>query len=190
MKNKVIFVLSALLAIIIVLTLSESYRYYYSFRTVPLLDEMIFAKELKNKVNLENDIVISVGPYHAFRSFLLGDNYTSIKIDTDLANSAYLFYSAGVYYLMFDYEFYKKLSEEERRLVIAHEFWHAYRFENDEVRGYYLSTSEAVQEEIRADNFALGYVKPPIMLQFLNIYCNETEEKEARINNVRKLAGS
>ena len=81
-------------------------------------------------------------------------------------------------------------SQRERDPIGAHEFWHAYRFENDEVRGYYLSTSEAVQEEIRADNFALGYVKPPIMLQFLNIYCNETEEKEARINNVRKLAGS
>ncbi len=190
MKNKVIFVLSVILTIITALILSESYRYYYSFRTVPSLDEMIFTKELKSKMNLKNDVVISVGPYHAFRSFLLGDNYTSIKIDTDLINSAYLFYSAGVYYLMFDYEFYKRLSEEERRLVIAHELWHAYRFENEGVRVHYLPTGEAVQEEIRADNFASNYIKPEIILQFLNVYCNDKEERDARINNARKLLGN
>ncbi len=187
MKKRAIFLLSVFFTAILTFGLSESYRYYNSHNTVPLLDEQILIKKLKSKLNLRNDVVISIGPYHAFRSYILGDNDITFSIDIDLSNSAYLFCSAGVCYLMFDYEFYKRLSSEMRRLVIAHEFWHAYRWEEKGNRVRSLSRDKAIEEEKRADTFASAYVRSEVILQFLNAYCEDEEEREARIDNIKKL---
>lgn len=188
MRERVIILLSIFFTAVLTLGLSESYRYYNSYNTVPSLDEQIFAKELRNKAHLRNDFMVSVGPYHVFRSFMLGDNYTSINIDIDLTNSSYLFCSAGTCYIMFDYEFYKRLSEKERRFIIVHEFLHVRRWEEKGIRVPNLPRDKAIEEEKRADAFALtSGIEPETILQFLNIYCEDDEEKEARIENIKKL---
>ena len=184
MGRKITLLFTSIFTFVFTIGLCEIYQHYSDSSFVPSRSEMEFLGELKKDAGLQGDLVISVGPYHAFRVFMLGDNYLSTDIDIKMSLSAYSFSSGGAYYMMFDYEFYKRLTAKERKFVIAHEFWHIRRLIEANVNVKDLVFKDAIHEELRADILASKYVKPDIIIQFLNTYCEDKNQREMRIANI------
>lgn len=140
--------------------------------TIPSVQDQQFLARIKKDISFSKDVVLSVGPYEGLKDINLNNG---VVISVDFESPAYIAIRDSTYYILIDYDFYIKITEEERKYVIAHEMGHAHH-----------GLFKGIEAQKTADVFALRfrYVKPEVIVGFLNRYCSLEEECQERIKNI------
>lgn len=137
---------------------------------VPTIQDQQLVLKIKKDISFKEKIILSIGPYEGLKDI---DLKNGVVISVDFESPAYIAILNSTYYILIDYDFYKKLTQEERRYVIAHEIGHAH---TQLFRGIIAQKS--------ADIFALRYVGPDIIIGFLDKYCTAKFECNERLKNI------
>lgn len=127
--------------------------------------------QIKNDLKIDKEIIILEGSYW-IASRILAASFPELQPNG---------YSFSRYYIVVDSDFYKNLSSEEKRGIIAHEMGH---IDNIEI---------LVQMQIGADSFATKYVSPQTLIDLLNksdfnrSARQISKEYKLRIENLEKI---
>ena len=141
--------------------------------TVPTIQDQRLVIKIKKDISFKEEIVLSIGPYDGLKDI---DLKNGIVISVDFESPAYIAIRGSIYYLLIDYDFYKKLTLEERKYVIAHEIGHAY-----------AQLFRGIAAQKSADIFALRYVRPEVAIGFLDQYCTSKIEYDERVSNIKEF---
>lgn len=145
---------------------------------VPTQEDQEFLNRIKENIGFEKEIVISVGPYYKAQKISLTNGAVLVIDSKNFKAPSFLFYddAAEIYYILIDYNFYKKFTVKERKFVIAHEVGHAL---NPNLR-------VSIVAEQKADEFALRYVSIETAIDFLEKY-SEPDEEDLKIQRIENL---
>ena len=149
-------------------------------KIIPTSEDQEFVNKIRSDLGFNEEVILSVGPYYGLEKLNLSNGRIFSVGQDYLKTPSYLFFDdvGLVYYILIDYNFYKKINEAERRFVIAHEMGHS---QNPALR-------QSIVAEKAADLLALAYVGPDVAIDFLNKYYVSQSERDQRIENIKTQA--
>ncbi|MEK7138943.1 MAG: hypothetical protein AAB799_02065 [Patescibacteria group bacterium] len=134
--------------------------------------EVSFVNRVKNDLELNKRVLILIGPYKR----LYGEDF-SYQLRKHLVFVEQSQTTEELFLILFDKTFHDRLNQESVNGILAHEMWHIFTMASGKVR-------PGQREEIDADDFAVRYVAPDVLIALYRTYEGDNSMREAKISNL------
>jgi|SRR3989344_4040527 len=136
--------------------------------------EVSFVNRVKTDLKLDKKVLVLIGPYKR----LYGDNF-SYQLRKHLVFVEQSQATEELFLILFDKTFHDQLNQESINGILAHEMWHIFTLASDKAK-------PGPREETDADDFAVRYVSPDILMALYQAYEGDNSMKEVKISNLEK----